>query len=41
MRSHELASWLGHTESLQMNDLVALHDAERDAENVRRIESAT
>ena len=32
-----LASWLGHTESLEMNDLVAVHDAERDAGNVHRL----
>ena len=32
MRSHRLASWVGHSESLEVNDLVAPHDAERGQE---------
>src|SRR5207237_6552129 len=31
------ASGVSHTESLEMNDLVAVHDAERDAGNVHRL----
>ena len=37
MRSHELASRVGYTESLEMHDLVALHDAQGDAGDVHRL----
>ena len=32
-----MASRVGHTESLEMNDLLAVHDAERYARNVHRL----